>query len=934
MLEKGAGAFCAAGAGVLYCVEGAATFGAPRAGIFKCGERLSATCSKHLEAQAQVQQHFVLPAQEFSNVVNVGKLSGAAAKAKLRGQSSVIKAMRRKLKRAEAGRTQANAILARAEKNAVYIKNAIATISDQKWKRDVLGLLCRAISMNRLTPDMVLYQFICDTTNNLTKKDSRGFRWSTQVKRLVKAMRAASSARAALDIARGNVGGEEGSYGVKEVLRYINLGFPSDSSMRHFEKRDGDDPEWREGLSIPMLIHALKGMDEGLAFNPDAQPHDPSSLSPSPKNVAIEAHLEDLDLINVPCVQYPTSFAVAPHTIGESATNNVACTATPVGGSATGVIAGTTVSTAPSPSYDEEPATAAASEATLVIGATGGERLLAQTGQSRKSIPFSWDERSMPKTLQAEFREFMMPIDNFFVGEVWDEAAVISHLQCIYEYLLSRSDVPEKAVKDAGERYAARFKKYLKSKKKSSNFSQNQLGELRRLQYNKCVVASLRDMLDAFMGACREAGLAEGRAAGSGVTDDGTRAAAADIGGETRLAVTGRARLCEGRRKAAKAYETDIQAKMGSVYPEDLDKVIWKLRRNHDWPAEVNINQALTAYRLQLAVHRDDITEADVSEELAQAMYDAERLSLQEGGVDFDRFSYVPSTDAEDNWYCTVEDEPHKLKCLVTSVLGSVDDQEPPLISKAHILEAVRQNPIELWQLAHILSSASDDQNVVTCEDLFYNETLRVELRKLGYHQDALALQVFGNAHLAWDAPGLSQSVRSTLLTELRQLLKVLLAGRMHSVKGLMSGDRVGGFPRDLLLVLQGNIDARTHLLSRYPFLRETLNERSFSTDDLETEFGMLVLRCGFKPRWSVASGALHAIDELTTMKRDPDVGFSIPSASGRHYSHHVGTGKKSTQWSTTDANSLASYLQKITYRSKRQSRDKRTIRSYHAVKQ
>ncbi|KAK3264455.1 hypothetical protein CYMTET_26809 [Cymbomonas tetramitiformis] len=141
--------------------------------------------------------------------------------------------------------------------------------------------------------------------------------------------------------------------------------------------------------------------------------------------------------------------------------------------------------------------------------------------------------------------------------------------------------------------------------------------------------------------------------------------------------------------------------------------------------------------------------------------------------------------------------EPHIAALVPTQAIAArkpSKEEEPPLISKIHILEAVRANPLQLWQIAHTLSTAADSQNVVTCEDLFYNETLREELRKLGYHQDALALEIFGKAHMAWDAPGFSQEERTAMLMDLKELLKVLLAHRMHSIKGLTSGNRVGGW--------------------------------------------------------------------------------------------------------------------------------------------
>ena len=94
----------------------------------------------------------------------------------------------------------------------------------------------------------------------------------------------------------------------------------------------------------------------------------------------------------------------------------------------------------------------------------------------------------------------------------------------------------------------------------------------------------------------------------------------------------------------------------------------------------------------------------------------------------------------------------------------------------------------------------------------------------------------------------------------------------------------------------------------------------------------MLVLRCGYKPSWSVAAGALHNMEELTAMKRDPNLEFSLPSGSNRHYSHHVATARKDIRWNTVNPEGLLDYFANVTYRAKRQARDKRMIRSFHAA--
>eukprot|EP00854_Cymbomonas_tetramitiformis_P020652 gene20652-24755_t len=203
---------------------------------------------------------------------------------------------------------------------------------------------------------------------------------------------------------------------------------------------------------------------------------------------------------------------------------------------------------------------------------------------------------------------------------------------------------------------------------------------------------------------------------------------------------------------------------MQHVFPADINAVMWKLRRNHGWSDLINPQQVVIAYRLQLAVDNDNITEDDMAQEFAQAAYDAKRLSLRDGGIDFNRFTYVPQVDVEGQWYCTLEDEPHKLKCLGCSIRAQyappellINESGENMIEAAMKSDdpsqwpAIEPEPVEPEPVEPHIAAL----NVVTCEDLFYNETLREELRKLGYHQDALALEIFGKAGaVEADAPG------------------------------------------------------------------------------------------------------------------------------------------------------------------------------------
>ncbi|KAK3277569.1 hypothetical protein CYMTET_14434 [Cymbomonas tetramitiformis] len=136
----------------------------------------------------------------------------------------------------------------------------------------------------------------------------------------------ASSSRTALNIARGNVGQEEGSKNVADVLKHTNLVYPSNAAKRNFEKHDGLDPKFREGLSIPSMVHALTLIDEGLEINKETEPHNPSSMTPTPPTVSADATLKVLDLINIAAHTWSEVGPATPVEVTSAAPGDVVAT--------------------------------------------------------------------------------------------------------------------------------------------------------------------------------------------------------------------------------------------------------------------------------------------------------------------------------------------------------------------------------------------------------------------------------------------------------------------------------------------------------------------------------------------------------------------------------------------------------------------------------
>ena len=165
-----------------------------------------------------------------------------------------------------------------------------------------------------------------------------------------------------------------------------------------------------------------------------------------------------------------------------------------------------------------------------------------------------------------------------------------------------------------------------------------------------------------------------------------------------------------------------------------------------------------------------------------------------------------------------IESEVHKLKRALAHIRQQKEgcEQKHLLISKERILKAC-EGQEDLTHIPKILSDACDDQNVPVAQEVFLNMGLQSRLRELGYNRDANALSIFGEAHCAMNMPQLNHKDRNRRLNKFRKLIRKLFGSAFNSVARISSGNKVFGFPRDLLLAFLSNIDAREHLLRLHP---------------------------------------------------------------------------------------------------------------------
>jgi len=206
----------------------------------------------------------------------------------------------------------------------------------------------------------------------------------------------------------------------------------------------------------------------------------------------------------------------------------------------------------------------------------------------------------------------------------------------------------------------------------------------------------------------------------------------------------------------------------------------------------------------------------------------------------------------------------------------------------------------DLMHIVKALGPTADDQRVSISQEIYYNTRLQERLKEYGWMKDALCLQVIGEEHMAWDMPGLTQADRRIRMDKLKTMLKRIWGSRAHNVNDIHK-TKVAGMPRTLLFALMSNIDAHTHYGREHPELAEWLVQHALDTDDLETSFGMLVMRCRWKPTWEVAVRAQISIDHLYRMRRMPDAtrGFALPGGGARKCTYMLRKEDKHYEWSS-----------------------------------
>jgi hypothetical protein len=97
-------------------------------------------------------------------------------------------------------------------------------------------------------------------------------------------------------------------------------------------------------------------------------------------------------------------------------------------------------------------------------------------------------------------------------------------------------------------------------------------------------------------------------------------------------------------------------------------------------------------------------------------------------------------------------------------------------------------------------------------------------------------------------------------------MVRQLFGSSLFDVSAMQTSKHPCGLTRDLLLVWAMNGDARSCLMDLHPSVKGVLCELSLGTDGLETIFGELVRRAGYKPSYERALAHMLTVRVLYLM--------------------------------------------------------------------
>jgi len=244
-----------------------------------------------------------------------------------------------------------------------------------------------------------------------------------------------------------------------------------------------------------------------------------------------------------------------------------------------------------------------------------------------------------------------------------------------------------------------------------------------------------------------------------------------------------------------------------------------------------------------------------------------QKSSLREGFV-----SRCPADGAPLGFY----DAYHLFHNMVTLVIFGSDSGD--VLNQKNIRAAAEATGDFL--LISVANAKVDKHSHMATHFFLTSNALTAELRLRGHFQDAVVLETFGRASIAWLRPGRTEEWRTKALHACNLLLFRIMGRAMHDVAAIRATKkRAMGFTINQLMDLLANNEARIRWLRTLSASeRSAAKETAVTTRYVESFFSKLMANkgSGEKMTQNEIQGVVCKLDALLLLMRTAGKGFTI----------------------------------------------------------
>jgi hypothetical protein len=248
------------------------------------------------------------------------------------------------------------------------------------------------------------------------------------------------------------------------------------------------------------------------------------------------------------------------------------------------------------------------------------------------------------------------------------------------------------------------------------------------------------------------------------------------------------------REASPPAVKLPFDAKTTHWFPKNWGDTETAVRELCGWNSGIAVSAGviLRLWRAERAVYDPSISVGSIGELLAQTIFEKRVIASKQQGHDFAKAYHYPGMLGGFLWV-THEDYNHKLKREVaairtaasTDLVRTVERCGATLLRASSLIASADRRG--LGHVKKILAKNADSQNVVSGQEIMYNQVLRGGLVEDGDATAASLLTVLGNSHMAWDMEGLEFEQRGEYLEEHCLVFRMLTANRLTSVAGAVA---------------------------------------------------------------------------------------------------------------------------------------------------